>query len=34
MPAGLQLIAAAAALGDQTFREIWDNPVDAVYDRL
>jgi hypothetical protein len=31
---GRQLTAAAVVLGAEAFREVWDNPADAAYDRL
>ena len=29
-----QLTQAAAKLAKKAFRKVWDNPVDAAYDRL
>jgi hypothetical protein len=29
-----QLTQAAAKLAEKAFRKVWDNPADAVYDRL
>ncbi len=29
-----QLIREAARLSEKTFRDVWDNPEDAAYDRL
>ena len=29
-----QLTQAAAKLAEKAFRKVWDNPVDAAYDRL
>ncbi|MBI4617383.1 MAG: toxin-antitoxin system, antitoxin component, Xre family protein [Planctomycetes bacterium] len=28
------LLAAAARLSEQAFREVWENPLDAEYDEL
>jgi len=29
-----QLVRAAAKMSEAAFREVWDNPADAAYDKL
>jgi hypothetical protein len=33
-PSDRQVAQAATKLAEKAFRRVWDNPADAVYDRL